>query len=115
MHELSVLAATVDLAEQTALENGVKRIAYLTLEVGELSGYLPVFFTKYYPVATEGKPLFEGSELRIVRARGEGLCLDCDSIYDVFDCEGVCPACGSRRKKVLGGEHVMLLDIGVAE
>ena len=114
MHELSVLAAAVDLAEETAKENDVEKIAYLTLEVGELSGYLPVFFEKYFPVATEGKSVFDGAELRIVTARGEGLCLDCDALYNVFACEGVCPACGSRRKKVLGGERVVLKEIGVA-
>ena len=112
MHELSVLAAAVDLAEETARENHVEHIAYLTLEVGELSGYLPVFFEKYFPVVVEDRPLFKGAELRIVRARGEGLCLDCHSLYNVMANEGVCPACGSRRKRVLGGRNVTLVDIG---
>lgn len=114
MHELSVLAAAVDLAEETARENDVEHIAYLTIEVGELSGYLPIFFEKYYPVVVEDRPLFAGSELRITRSRGEGLCLDCDSLYNVMTCEGVCPACGSRRKRVLGGQNVTLVDIGCA-
>ncbi|MBR5015532.1 MAG: hydrogenase maturation nickel metallochaperone HypA, partial [Clostridia bacterium] len=43
MHEISVLQKAVDLAENTARENGIEKITYLTLEVGELSGYLPVF------------------------------------------------------------------------
>ena len=29
--------------DETAIDNNIDRIAYITLEVGELSGYLPVF------------------------------------------------------------------------
>ena len=46
MHEISVLQKAVDLAEQTAIENNISRISYLTLEVGELSGYVPQFFSQ---------------------------------------------------------------------
>lgn len=38
MHEISVLHKAVELAEQTALDNGIEKISYITLEVGELSG-----------------------------------------------------------------------------
>ena len=33
MHEISVLKRAVDLAEQTAIDNNIDRIAYITLEV----------------------------------------------------------------------------------
>ncbi len=68
MHEISVLHKAVDLAEQTAADNGITRISYITLEIGELSGYLPVFFEKYFPVVTENRPVFDGCELRMVMA-----------------------------------------------
>lgn len=112
MHEISVLKKAVDLAEQTARDNGISKISYLTLEVGELSGYLPVFFEKYFDIVTEGRPVFEGAELRMITPRGEGLCLDCDAMYHVLSNEGVCPKCGSRRKTILGGQQFLLKEIG---
>ena len=115
MHEISVLKQAVDLAEQTAMDNGVTRIAYITLEVGELTGYLPVFFHKYFPVVTENKPIFEGTELHIISDAGEALCKDCEAMYNVMRCEGVCPICGSRRKEILGGQDFLLKEIGIAE
>ncbi|MBR5753734.1 MAG: hydrogenase maturation nickel metallochaperone HypA, partial [Clostridia bacterium] len=72
MHEISVLKKAVDLAEEAAVENGVDKIAYITLEVGELSGYLPIFFEKYFEIVIEDRPIFDGAELRIIRPRGEG-------------------------------------------
>ena len=91
MHEISVLKRAVDLAEQTAIDNNIDRIAYITLEVGELSGYLPVFFEKYFDVVIEDRPIFEGAELKMIRPRGEGLCLDCHAMYNVMDGIGFGP------------------------
>lgn len=115
MHEISVLQKAVDLAEQTALDNNISHITYLTLEVGELSGYVPVFFHKYYPIATENKPIFDGSELKIISVPGEALCRVCSAMYNVMRNEGKCPKCGSRSKKILGGQQFRVLEIGVAE
>ena len=114
MHEISVLKKAVDLAEQTAIDNGVSRIAYITLEVGELTGYLPVFFYKYFPVVTENKPIFEGTELKIILDAGEALCKDCEAMYNVMRNQGICPNCGSRRKDILGGQDFLLKEIGAA-
>ena len=115
MHEISVLKKAIDLAEETAAANGIDQIAYVTLEVGELSGYLPVFFEKYFDVVIEDRPMFQGAELRMIRPRGEGLCTECYSMYNVMDCKGVCPKCGSRNKKILGGQQFALKEIGVVE
>ena len=115
MHEISVLKRAVDLAEQTAIDNNIDRIAYITLEVGELSGYLPVFFEKYFDVVIEDRPIFEGAELKMIRPRGEGLCLDCHAMYNVMQNEGMCPKCGSRNKKILGGQQFLLKEICFVE
>lgn len=115
MHEISVLKKAVDLAEEAAVENGIDKIAYITLEVGELSGYLPVFFEKYFDIVIEDRPIFEGAELRIIRPRGEGLCTDCYAMYNVMENEGVCPKCGSRNKKILGGQQFALKDVGFVD
>lgn len=115
MHEISVLQKAVDLAEQTAIDNHISRISCLTLEVGELSGYVPVFFHKYFPVATENKPVFDGAELKIISAPGEALCMECSAMYNVMRNEGKCPKCGSRSKKILGGQQFRVLEIGVEE
>lgn len=111
MHEIGVLHKAVDLAEETARENGIERISSITLEVGELSGYLPVFFEKYFPVVIENRPVFEGCQLKMIIARGEGLCLECSAMYNVAQNEGKCPKCGSRIKKILGGREFLLKEI----
>lgn len=112
MHEISALHGAVELAETTARENGVRHISYITLEVGELSGFLPVFFEKYFPVVIEHRPIFEGCKLNLTTARGEALCTECHAMYNVMANKGICPKCGSRAKKILGGQELILKEIG---
>ena len=112
MHEIGVLTKTVDLVERVAKDNGLDHVGYITLEIGELTGYVPLFFEKYFPVVTEGRPVFEGTELRIRAVRGQALCSECQTLYNVMKQEGRCPKCGSREKKILGGQQFLVKDIG---
>ena len=50
MHEISVLTKAVELVESVARDNGLDHVSFITLEVGELTGYVPLFFEKYFPV-----------------------------------------------------------------
>ena len=112
MHEIGVLTKAVDLVESVARDNGVDRVGYITLEIGELTGYVPLFFEKYFPVVTEDRPIFQGTELRIQTVRGQALCADCQSLYNVMKQEGRCPKCGSREKTILGGQQFLVKEIG---
>lgn len=112
MHEIGVLTKAVDLVENVAKDNDLDRIGYITLEIGELTGYLPVFFEKYFPVVTEDRPVFRDTELRIETVRGQALCTECQSLYNVIKQEGKCPKCGSRDKKILGGQQFLVKEIG---
>ena len=112
MHEISVLTKAVDLVENIAKDNGLDRVGYITLEVGELTGYVPLFFEKFFPVVTEDRPVFKDTELRINTVRGQALCADCQSLYNVMRQEGRCPRCGSPEKKILGGQQFLVKEIG---
>jgi len=114
MHEISVLYKMLDQVEAVARENNVNHIKSIEIELGELSGMLPYFFEQYYGPATENKELFKGSELVIKSIPGEGLCSDCNSLYNVMRFEGRCPKCGSRNKKVISGRELLIKNI-VAE
>ena len=112
MHEIGVLSQAVDLVETIAKDNNIESVRYITLEIGELTGYVPVFFEKYFPIVTENRPLFQDTELRLVTVKGQALCGECQTLYNVMKNEGRCPQCGSREKKILGGQQFLVKDIG---
>ncbi|MDD6807711.1 MAG: hydrogenase maturation nickel metallochaperone HypA [Oscillospiraceae bacterium] len=111
MHEIGVLNEAVKTIEKVASDNNISNIKQVTLEVGELSGYLPVFFEKYFDVLTENKPLFKDCELKIIVETGEGLCSDCHALYNVLKHEGICPKCKSRNKTILSGQQFLVKNI----
>lgn len=112
MHEIGVLTETVKAVEKLCEENNISDVKFITLEIGELCGYVPLFFEKYFPIVTEGKSVFVGTELRIRTVRGQALCTSCESLYNVMKNEGRCPQCGSRDKKIIGGQEFVLKEIG---
>lgn len=73
MHELGVLCQTVKTVKSVAAKNGIKLIKYITLEVGEASGFVPAFLDKLFPVAADGLELLRGARLKILTVPGRGL------------------------------------------
>lgn len=112
MHEISVLEEAVKLVEEVAEQNQIEHVTYVALEVGELTGYLPVFFEKYFPIVTEDKPRVKDAVLHMDLVKGEALCMECQTLYNVMKNEGTCPKCKSREKKILGGQQFLVKEIG---
>lgn len=73
MHELGVLMQAVKTVDQIAQKNDIRKIKHMTLEIGEESGFLPVFFEKLFPVAVERYPVMHEAELKMEIVPGRGL------------------------------------------
>lgn len=73
MHELGVLRNAVKTVSDVAEKNGIQKIKFMTLQIGAESTFVPVFFEKLFPAATDNVPVFEGAELRMEIVPGKGL------------------------------------------
>lgn len=73
MHELGVLTHTVKTVARIARTNRIRQVKHITLEVGEESGYVPLYLNKLFPVAIDQVPLLQGAELRLELVPGRGL------------------------------------------
>ena len=73
MHELGVLRQTVKTVTRIAVENRIRQIRHITLEVGETSGFVPFYLKKLFPIAADGVPLLQSAELRISMTPGDRL------------------------------------------
>ena len=65
MHELSVLHYIVKTATRIATENHIAKIKHIVLDVGELSGFVPRYLTKLFPIAADGIAVLKHAELQI--------------------------------------------------
>lgn len=73
MHELGVLMEAVKTVNRIAEQNNISKVKHMTLEVGETSGYVPMYFMKLFPVAIDSFEVMKDAELKIVMAPGKGL------------------------------------------
>jgi len=70
VHELGVLRLAARTAASAAAKNNIKSIKFFTLEIGDESGYVPLFFEKYFPIIREEFPSLAHAELRMEKAAG---------------------------------------------
>lgn len=68
-----------------------------------------------FPLVIEKNPMFQDAKLRLIRIPGEGLCNECESLFNIMEFEGKCPACGSRDKTILGGTEFILKNFTVLD
>lgn len=73
MHELGILRQIVKTVERVAVENRIRKIRHITLEVGEFSSAIPMYLKKLYPVAVDSHPILGESELKIKITKGRGV------------------------------------------
>lgn len=112
MHEIGALKKAIDLVDQIADDNSIDKIKTITLEIGELTGYLPVFFEKYFPIVIENKSRYIDTKLYMKIVKGQAICSDCQTFYNVMKNKGICPKCYSRNKTVISGQNFLVKDIG---
>lgn len=73
MHELGVLKNAIKTVTNTAKTHGIKRIKFITLEIGSDSTFVPLFLEKLFPVAIDGLELFKNAQLKLHLVPGKGL------------------------------------------
>ena len=73
MHELGVLCQAVRTVSAMAEKHHISLVKHMTLDVGEESGYVPVFFEKLFPVAIERFDNMKKAQLVIKTVPGQGL------------------------------------------
>ena len=73
MHELGVLCQAVKKVSEIAEKNNISAVKHMTLEVGEESTFVPIFFEKLFPVAIENLPVLKNAVLKIETVPGKNL------------------------------------------
>ncbi len=73
MHELGVLFQAVKTVDRITAEHKIKRVTYITLEVGTESTFVPSYLEKLFPLAADRSPVMKEAQLRIRMVPGRSL------------------------------------------
>lgn len=114
MHEIGIVREALKTVEQYAKNNDVDKISEIVMQVGEVSLVVPQYLEEIYPIVVKDTQ-FADTKLIIEIVEGFAECDDCDAIYNLVKCEGICPDCGSQSKTVLSGRDCTIKEIHIQE
>ena len=110
MHELSIVIDVVKKVETIAKDNGLTKVDTLVLQVGELSSMIPRYIEACYPAAVDGT-LLQDTKLRIEIMPGNGMCKECNTVFNLLQNHNTCSKCGSKTWEILSGREFIIKEI----
>ena len=115
MHELGVTFYVVRDVKKVAEENNVKKIDYVTLEIGEVSGIIHDQLVDCWNWARKKEAVTEHAKIYIETLKAITYCEDCKGQYRTIDYGKKCPYCHSEHTYLLKGNEFNIKEIGIYE
>jgi hydrogenase nickel incorporation protein HypA/HybF len=110
MHEYSVTKSLVDLCNQEADKNNLKKIYKITVKIGKFTGFSPDSITFYFGYlkpntkCMDAEIMFEEVPIRIK-------CHDCQQESVLDEPLFLCPHCGKTNITVMSGREFYVESI----
>jgi hydrogenase nickel incorporation protein HypA/HybF len=111
MHELSLAAAIVEIAERHAAGRPVSRV---DVRVGRLRQVVPDALTFGFEVLVQDTPL-QGARLELQMVPAVGRCRACgvETTFEQFPL--LCGGCGSMDLEIVSGDELIVTSLEVEE
>lgn len=111
MHELGVIFNIIESIEKVGEENSLTTVEKVTLEVGEVSGIVPIFLTECWGWAVEKSELLKNSVLETEMIKAVTYCENCGKTYPTIEYAKICPYCKSDRTYLVTGNELNIKEI----
>lgn len=110
MHELGIVYEVIKIVDQFVVENQLKKVEKIVLEIGQLSQAIPRFIEECYPAAVSETP-YEDTALEIIMMPAIGSCNQCFEEYNIVEHRKVCPSCQASDFTLLTGQEFSIKEI----
>lgn len=110
MHEVSVISEVLQIAFETALENNLKKIDKIVLQVGEFS-CIENSSLQFAFEAMRRKSICENAELFIKKIKATSYCDRCKEEFEVSYTNRLCPKCNTFGCNIVKGYELYLESI----
>jgi hydrogenase nickel incorporation protein HypA/HybF len=112
MHEVSIMAEAVRMAEETARAAGRASVTGLKLRVGSLSGAVPEAMRFAFDVVCRGT-LAEGAWLEIESIPAACWCATCKTEFAGVDWVNECPRCRNVSGELRRGRELEIAAVEI--
>ncbi len=110
MHELGICDALLKMVRGIAKDEELSEISRITVEVGSLSGVVPLYMADCWEAVTDGTEL-QDVEFVVEELQGTAQCMDCDEVFEADFNRLRCPKCGGSKLTPLTGRDLTLKEI----
>lgn len=112
MHEMSLCEGVLQILQQTARDQGFRRVKTVWLEIGALSGVEVEAMRFSFDVVMRGS-LADGAKLEIIDRPGQAWCMHCAETVPVKQRFDACPNCESYQLQVTAGDEMKIKELEV--
>lgn len=114
MHELSLAAEVIKLAEYEAEKNRAVSVSEITLEVGNMTCIQADALESALGILSAGS-ILEKANLIIITTKGRGICPVCGMEFEMEHRMDTCPVCNSFTSEIRGGDEFRLVSMLIEE
>ena len=110
MHEFSIAQNIVDIAGNSAKKENCRKITYVKLEVGTLSGIVYEALETALEFAIK-ETMLDGAKIDVVKIYAEAECENCSHQFPVTTHFEPCPRCMNYKYRLLRGDEIKVMSI----
>ncbi len=112
MHEMSIAANIIKIAEESLVKNHGKAIDKIQLEVGQLSGIV-IESLQFALDVSKKDGILKKAQIIINEIPGKLKCLNCGQNFESDDYFSCCPNCNTHELEVLAGKDIFVKSITI--
>ncbi len=110
MHEMSIVANIVDIAENEAKKADAKVITELEMDIGTVSG-IELDALNFAFDCIKPKTMLKNAEIKINIIQAKSLCEDCGCQFETDNVYTLCSECGSYKTNIIQGKEMKIKSI----
>lgn len=110
MHEMALAEEVLQIVEDAAKREGLRRVRALWLEIGQLSSVEPAAMRFCFEAAARDS-VADGARLEIVATAGAAWCIECSEAVELAALGDACPRCGGHQLRVTGGAEMRVKEL----
>ena len=110
MHEMTLAESVLQIVEDAARREGLRRVRAVWLEIGELSSVEPDAMRFCFDAVTRDS-VAEGARLEIVKTPGAAWCNACSEPVPLPELGAPCPRCGGYRLRLTEGTGMRVMEL----
>ncbi len=114
MHEITVVANIIDIAEQEARKAGAYSVIAIDIEIGKLSCIEKAAFDFAWKHGVRNTML-EKAERTTHYIPGKATCKTCGEVFELSELFEPCPHCGGYLSEVLEGNELKVRSLRIEE